>query len=1208
MQTVNSRTFLFFLFFFLIVNLNVVYASAIKDVSTLPPAFGVDQTARGQAEQSLNIDVAAVTAVQQEATKLTSGATLTAIPGIIHSLITLYKQSFPEQYDTHFINLSIQALGSMLGGVGGTLGEIYDTCPTPDAGSGAETQPEALTNCKVLPRLFYWFNWGLIGILGLILSYTALITTYDTLSEGVMFGQQGKPYFTMFRSFTGVAAVTPLPHGYSLLQMLVMWSVLQGVHLANLSWVLVKAMYYTNTNWIAPALMAKFEPPSVAGSGSSDKNPIVAGSGSADDPLVPNLTQKNSMMLLVKGMFLSEVCAIQNKAQNVVNKASSDSSAASCSKSENNTLLDNLDKPIWGDSSNPDFFSALWGKLAWAQSTATSQLEKYRTGDYIFHLAQYGGSVPQTIASCPSYKKSLTTPNCGLYSVSSKEVQLSQLAIYLRLMKAIQPSIHSYAQNLVNDMAQYRNTHVDPNLTPFFTLDKRDSIESQLSLYSSNFAHYFNVMNLSWALSYTKLSIAKTGSDSDTGTVQATSSMNPHIYMPGTDWTMFGPLYGELLKMVGSAYSTNGSISTAGKQDNQVGKNLYKDIGFSNTLSSGITNTILASSSEIGLSAYNPSTSCSSIKLSDTVSCLKGQLQNIDYTESSTTINPKPDDSDPTLETTNMPTKVMGLAGSLLSTMPSIGSPSSGGSDLSNMSSVITAQWTRGTKLTAALLCSRVPMSPLFLSISDHSGPAGCSSMYDWPVVLNMMFNQGAFYIIDPLGYNWGNPVFKTDSIFTTWQARIVQDYQVYLYQLITSWLYAFGSYKSSDYGVDKDGNDKLLAKHTAWLTDGSIGLKLEKPTDNPFNHINPILMMQHFGLALLFVTVNFYRSIAQDVMMANINAGAKYAYGMYMSKLIADNTSEVAKIVSMLSWALEPIVIVIPPGIPFPLGEWILWVICTLVQLVLRSVSAYFTVVASMQPLFLQLDMFLRMQYVPFAVAAAIPPMLLGLTLSIYVPMIPFLAYILSVLGWLLSVLEAIVAAPVIALGVTHPRGHDFLGRAEQAFILILSLFVKPIGIVIGFIFSVILVFVSFLIFHQMVDPFFFDLLTKFESQGSNFYNYFPFIFGLFVYVYAATTIVNLCFQLTYRLPNYLARWIGLSENILTSSSPEEELMQEIEGQVKGEANSSMGDIAASSVNKSFGFQLFELPGGKVGAGFYDLKSKGKKGDSKTSGSSGGK
>ena len=119
---------------------------------------------------------------------------------------------------------------------------------------------------------------------------------------------------------------------------------------------------------------------------------------------------------------------------------------------------------------------------------------------------------------------------------------------------------------------------------------------------------------------------------------------------------------------------------------------------------------------------------------------------------------------------------------------------------------------------------------------------------------------------------------------------------------------------------------------------------------------------------------------------------------------------------------------------------------------------------------IWLQLVLFLRYWWISIVLGIVSPIIVLGMMLAFYAPMIPVLIFTLCVVNWLIGVIEAMVAAPIVALGITNPQGHDFLGRAEQCIMLIFSVAIRPATIILGFIFALILSYGCFYLFNYML------------------------------------------------------------------------------------------------------------------------------------------
>jgi defect-in-organelle-trafficking protein DotA len=118
-------------------------------------------------------------------------------------------------------------------------------------------------------------------------------------------------------------------------------------------------------------------------------------------------------------------------------------------------------------------------------------------------------------------------------------------------------------------------------------------------------------------------------------------------------------------------------------------------------------------------------------------------------------------------------------------------------------------------------------------------------------------------------------------------------------------------------------------------------------------------------------------------------------------------------------------------------------------------------------------------------------------------------------------------VAAPLIALGLTHPEGHDLLGKAEQSVMLLLGVFLKPVLLITGLLSGIILTFVA----ANLLDAGFFRLMYAQLTNHDNVTGgtQFVVIIGMLIfYTMAMMAIVDQCFSLIYVLSDKTLRWIG--------------------------------------------------------------------------------
>jgi defect-in-organelle-trafficking protein DotA len=177
------------------------------------------------------------------------------------------------------------------------------------------------------------------------------------------------------------------------------------------------------------------------------------------------------------------------------------------------------------------------------------------------------------------------------------------------------------------------------------------------------------------------------------------------------------------------------------------------------------------------------------------------------------------------------------------------------------------------------------------------------------------------------------------------------------------------------------------------------------------------------------------------------------------------------------------------------------------------------------------------------------------GFMMTFYAPLYPYLLFLFGVIGWLIYVIEAMVAAPLVAFGMTHPEGHDFVGRAEQALMLALGVFLRPVLMVIGFLSAMMLSYIAFSIvnfsFGQVLEetatsshtgqiganvlPAIWTVVngSPTNTQSSHYTGHdlsdFLLIPLLMVfYGLIVIEVVNQCFSLIHVLPDTILRWIG--------------------------------------------------------------------------------
>lgn len=228
------------------------------------------------------------------------------------------------------------------------------------------------------------------------------------------------------------------------------------------------------------------------------------------------------------------------------------------------------------------------------------------------------------------------------------------------------------------------------------------------------------------------------------------------------------------------------------------------------------------------------------------------------------------------------------------------------------------------------------------------------------------------------------------------------------------------------------------------------------------------------------------------------------------------------------------------------------------------------------------------------------------GIMFAFYVPLFPFILFTVGVVGWLILTLEAMAAAPLVCLGLTHPDGQPFVGRAEQALMLMLGVFLRPVLMIIGLIAGMILSYVSLKILVFGFGNFLNDLFSS-ASSAASISN--PIITGanhfdsnmatdmadngsfggallvsmmvaplmLAVFANMVSLVTMQCFSMIYRLPDYVMRWIGGPRE----ESAGQQIAQQMQGMMSKVGSSASKGISSagqgSAVEKARGQAMTE-------------------------------
>ncbi|HSX19557.1 MAG TPA: DotA/TraY family protein [Gammaproteobacteria bacterium] len=145
-----------------------------------------------------------------------------------------------------------------------------------------------------------------------------------------------------------------------------------------------------------------------------------------------------------------------------------------------------------------------------------------------------------------------------------------------------------------------------------------------------------------------------------------------------------------------------------------------------------------------------------------------------------------------------------------------------------------------------------------------------------------------------------------------------------------------------------------------------------------------------------------------------------------------------------------------------------------------------------------------------------------MGAMLAVYVPLIPFMMFTMGALGWMLTVVEAIIAGPIIALGVVVPAA-DELGKLTHALQILANIFLRPMLMIFGFI-------LAGRVYKAIVVLINFGMGAVFNTVAGSMsvHSMFSTFVVISVYTTFIIAITNTSFSLINAVPDKILRWIG--------------------------------------------------------------------------------
>jgi len=163
------------------------------------------------------------------------------------------------------------------------------------------------------------------------------------------------------------------------------------------------------------------------------------------------------------------------------------------------------------------------------------------------------------------------------------------------------------------------------------------------------------------------------------------------------------------------------------------------------------------------------------------------------------------------------------------------------------------------------------------------------------------------------------------------------------------------------------------------------------------------------------------------------------------------------------------------------------------------------------------------------------------GVMLGFYIPLIPFIRFFFHVLTWLLTIFEAVVAAPLFALAHLSPYGDGLPGQmAQKGYFFILSIFLRPIFTIFGLIAGLLLFFISINFLNLS-----FGIVTAGVGITTGGMAVISKIVYSIIYAFLAYIFANNSFKSIGYFPEHAMNWIGAPASLGVNLGSKEQIGQ---------------------------------------------------------------
>lgn len=182
---------------------------------------------------------------------------------------------------------------------------------------------------------------------------------------------------------------------------------------------------------------------------------------------------------------------------------------------------------------------------------------------------------------------------------------------------------------------------------------------------------------------------------------------------------------------------------------------------------------------------------------------------------------------------------------------------------------------------------------------------------------------------------------------------------------------------------------------------------------------------------------------------------------------------------------------------------------------------------------------------------------------LAFYLPAVPFIFWVSGVIGWMIMVVEAMVAVPIWIVAHAMPEGEGLAGeRGKQGYLLMLGILVRPFLMLLGLCIAMVLMGIV----GKLIGGLFIVYVASFESQSGFIMPIHSMVAYLVMLGAIMIIFTHKLFGMISYLPDQVLRWVGGHSPSLGEGADENKAHLMVGGLVSRTENAMRGGAGAAA------------------------------------------